>query len=298
VNKPFIIGTRGSDLALWQARHVQDQLQTLGAATELLIIKTQGDQVQHLSLDKLEGKGFFTKEIEDALLKGTIDVAVHSHKDLETEQPEGLTIGAVSERAAPNDVLLVHPNAFDPQRSYGVKHGASIGTGSARRKAQMKHIRPDIALNDIRGNVPTRVQKLREGHFDAILMAKAGLDRLALNLSDLHVIVLDTEDFVPAPAQGVLAIQCRSNDQKVLDLLRQLDNRTIRDLIDIERTVLNRMEGGCHLPLGVFAEKEDEHFVVHVAHASEWDQPVRKFTFISDEAAALPEMILQALNEA
>lgn len=273
-------------------------MHALGVSTELLIIKTQGDQVQHLSLDKLEGKGFFTKEIEDALLAGTIDIAVHSHKDLETEQPEGLTIGAVSDRAAPQDVLLVHPRAHDTLRTYGLQHGASVGTSSARRKAQMKHLREDIVLSDIRGNVPTRIQKLRDGHFDAILMAKAGLDRLNLDLSDLHVVVLDTDDFVPAPAQGVLAIQCRSSDAQALEVVRQLNHDSTRELIHIERTVLNRMEGGCHLPLGVFAQKEDDHFVVHVAHAAEWDQPVRKFTFISDKADALPDMIINALNHA
>jgi hydroxymethylbilane synthase len=165
----LIIGTRGSDLALWQANYVQSKLKTLGVESTIHIIKTQGDQIQHLSLDKLEGKGFFTKEIEDALLQNEVDIAVHSHKDLETEQPFGLMIAAVSDRADAAEMLLIHPRAFDENQKIPFKLNAVIGTSSARRKSQVLHFRPDITLQDIRGNVPTRVQKLRDGQYDAIL---------------------------------------------------------------------------------------------------------------------------------
>lgn len=296
MKSPIIIGTRGSELALWQARHVQAQLAAQGVTAELHIIKTQGDQIQHLSLDKLEGKGFFTKEIEEALLHETIDLAVHSHKDLETEQPEGLVVGAVSSRAAVEDVLLIHKNSTDTTQPFRLKQSAVVGTSSNRRKAQMLSMRDDIELRDIRGNVPTRLQKLRDGMFDAILMAKAGLDRLELDLSDLEVVVMDPSEFVPAPAQGVLALQCRAGDADLLEVLSKLDQPQTRTLVHIERTVLNRMQGGCHLPLGVFASHEENEFVVHVAHANDWQSPVRRFTFVSDEAASLPDMILSALQ--
>jgi hydroxymethylbilane synthase len=205
------IGTRGSDLALWQANHVKRQLENLGCSVSILEIKTQGDAIQHLSFDKLEGKGFFTKEIELALLENTIDLAVHSHKDLETNSPDGLIIACVSEREDPADLLLVAKDAVDLNQKWELKENAVVGTSSARRKSQVLSFRSDVLLNDLRGNVPTRIQKLRDGKYDAILLAKAGVDRLKIDLSEFHVFVLDPTDFVPAPAQGVLALQIRCN---------------------------------------------------------------------------------------
>lgn len=289
------IGTRGSELALWQANFVKSELEKQGVEVELIIIKTQGDQIQHLSLDKLEGKGFFTKEIEHALLQNEVDIAVHSHKDLETEQPLGLTIAAVSARAAASELLLIHPNSIDKSKKWSFKEGAVVGTSSSRRKSQVLHHRPDITLKDIRGNVPTRVNKLRQGEFDAILLAKAGVDRLALDLSDLLAIELSTTEFVPAPAQGVLAMQCRSNDQRVIDILSQLNHTEVQRLISIERGVLNKMKGGCHLPLGVFAEERNQEFTVRVSYAKAWDMPVRYITFKSDHIEKLADQIVDSL---
>ncbi|MFN5705710.1 MAG: hydroxymethylbilane synthase, partial [bacterium] len=185
------IGSRGSDLALWQAHHVKDRLTQVGADVSITIFKTQGDKIQHLSLDKLEGKGFFTKELEDALLNNEIDLAVHSHKDLPTLSPPGLIISAVSEREDPSELLLIRKESVDTTQYLSFKKNAILGTSSARRKVQMLEFRDDIILNDIRGNVPTRIQKLREGQFDAILLARAGVERLKLDLSDLHVIILN-----------------------------------------------------------------------------------------------------------
>jgi hydroxymethylbilane synthase len=298
VSKSIIIGTRGSDLALWQANFVKSELERLGHSVELVIIKTTGDQIQHLSFDKIEGKGFFTKEIEEALLKKEVDLAVHSHKDLETHQPEGLVIAAVSARADASDVLLVLKSCVDSEQRWSLKSNANVGTSSSRRKALMRHFRPDVTLTDIRGNVPTRVEKLRSGQFDAIVMAKAGLDRLKLDLSDLHVEILDPEDFVPAPAQGVLGLQCREEDARIREILGHLNHPDVAKRIQIERTVLQKMEGGCHLPLGVYAIEDDGEFTVNVAYAPQWDQPMRALTFISDDAAGLPDLILKEIKPA
>lgn len=297
MRNPLIIGTRGSDLALWQANHVQMLLKHIGVESEIFIIKTKGDQIQHLSFDKIEGKGFFTKEIEESLLNKEVDIAVHSHKDLETEQPFGLTIAAVSDRADPADLLLIHPDAYDASEKFSFKKNAIVGTSSARRKAQILGYRNDITIQDIRGNVPTRVQKLRDKQFDAILLAKAGLDRLKLDLSGLHAVALDPEEFIPAPAQGVLALQCRTEDQDVIDTLSKLNNAKVQRLITIERTVLNKLQGGCQLPLGVYATEYDGEYTVQVSYAQAWDQPNRLLTFISDDPISLPDTIIAELKK-
>ncbi len=247
-----IIGSRGSDLALWQAHHVKKQLENLGASVEIKIIVTQGDAIQNLSFDKLEGKGFFTKEIEQELLDLKIDLAVHSHKDLETNPPAGLKIAAVSEREDPSELLLIRKEKTDSSQEWSLAANALIGTSSARRKAIVQRLRPDLKINDLRGNVPTRVQKLRDGQYDAILLAKAGVDRLGLDLSEFHVEVLDPTVFVPAPAQGVLGLQIRENDEAMEQLLVKMNHEEVASLIGIERKVLNLMEGGCQLPLGVY----------------------------------------------
>ena len=185
------IGSRGSDLALWQANHVKKQLEALGSSVEIKIIVTQGDAIQNLSFDKLEGKGFFTKEIETALLNNEIDLAVHSHKDLETDQPKGLVVAAVSEREDPADLLLIRKEKVDTLQLWSLAEQSIIGTSSARRKSQVRGFRPDAEIKDLRGNVPTRIQKLRDGQYDAILLAKAGVDRLKIELSEFHVERLD-----------------------------------------------------------------------------------------------------------
>ncbi len=297
IESEIILGTRGSDLALWQANFVKSQLQAIGISCRLHIIKTQGDNIQHLSLDKLEGKGFFTKEIEEALLNRQIDLAVHSHKDLETEQPQGLIIAAVSSRADASEYLLIRKESVDKEELFSLKKNSIVGTSSARRKAQMLHYRPDVDLADIRGNVPTRIQKLREQKYDAILLAKAGVDRLQLDISDLDAQILSVYDFVPAPAQGVLAMQCRSEDQDLIRQLSKLNDEHVQQLVRIERTVLNRLHGGCHMPLGVFAEKSGDIYTAQVAIADEWNTPIRKFALQHHDSSALIEMILEEINK-
>ena len=262
------IGSRGSDLALWQANHVKRQLENLGHTVEIKVIITQGDAIQHLSFDKLEGKGFFTKEIETALLEKSIDLAVHSHKDLETNPPAGLVIAAVSEREDPSDLLLIAKSKVDTTQPWNLALDASIGTSSARRKSQILRFRNDLNISDLRGNVPTRIQKLRDGNYDAIVLAKAGVDRLQLDLSEFFVEVLNPTEFVPAPAQGVLGLQIREDDTRMAEIMQHLNHTDVAKRIGIERKVLNLLDGGCQLPLGVYCPNEKQVFVSHATSSN------------------------------
>ena len=265
----IIIGSRGSDLALWQANHVKRLLENKGAQVEIKVIKTKGDRIQNLSFDKIEGKGFFTKEIEDALLSKTIDLAVHSLKDLETTSPEGLMIAAVSDRESPNDVLLIKPEAWDDSKKWNLKANAIVATSSARRQAWLKNGREDLQIVDLRGNVPTRIQKLRTQSIDAIVLAEAGINRISPDLSGLEKYVLDVNDFVPAPAQGVLGLQTRSDDATLINMVGSIGSESTRTIVEIERGVLSGVGGGCHVPLGAFCRHGESGFDLIVAHEGE-----------------------------
>lgn len=291
--KKITIGSRGSDLALWQANHIKQQLEELGAEVSITIIKTQGDAIQHLSFDKMEGKGFFTKELETALLDQSIDLAVHSHKDLETNFPEGLTIAAVSEREDPSDLLLICKNAVDESQKWGLKQGAVVGTSSARRKSQVMRYRPDVTIQDLRGNVPTRIQKLADGGYDAILLAKAGIDRLKIKLDDFHVVVLDPRAFVPAPAQGVLGLQIRENDTELAKLLSELNHTAVQQCIAVERKVLNLLQGGCQLPLGVYCPDEQN---VYVSFGENWEDGAILAHYEVEDLENIAEIIVEDLH--
>ncbi|MFN5621041.1 MAG: hydroxymethylbilane synthase [Flavobacteriales bacterium] len=293
---PIIIGSRGSDLALWQAHFVQAELKKNRLDSRIEIIQTKGDAIQHLSFDKIEGKGFFTKEIEEALLQKRIDIAVHSHKDLETTSPQGLLVAAVSHRADPRELLLIHPDAVDESKPLRLKLNAIVGTSSARRKAQLLDARADIALKDIRGNVPTRVQKLRDRQFDAIMLAKAGIDRLELNTDNLIAVALNIDELVPAPAQGVLAIQCRDDDDELISALQAIHHPDVQANIAIERSVLNQLHGGCQLPLGVHAIRHNQQFHAHVAFATAWNQPITKFQVSGASTEEVIRTILHRIN--
>ncbi|MFM7682594.1 MAG: hydroxymethylbilane synthase [Bacteroidota bacterium] len=288
-NRIIRIGTRGSDLALWQANFVKASLEKLGQQVEIQIIHTQGDKIQDLSFDKLEGKGFFTKEIEQALLEKQVDLAVHSHKDLETTSPDGLTIAAVSDREDPSELLLIRKESFDQSQFWNLKQNAIIGTSSVRRKSQILAHRSDLSIKDLRGNVPTRINKLREGHYDAILLAKAGVNRLELDLSDLHCETLNATEFIPAPAQGVLGLQIRSEDMELMHILVQLNHAETQARIEIERGVLKKMEGGCQLPLGVFCEGEK----VHVSFSENSAFPAKYFVFQNDNQDLINDIVSQ-----
>ena len=255
------IGTRGSDLALWQARLVRALLlERVGVEAEIVIIKTQGDLDQKATFDKMEGKGFFTKEIEAALLDRSVDLAVHSLKDLQTTMPPGLALGAILNRADRRDMLLATPGAIDTTKLLQLKEGATVGTTSARRVAQLKHLRPDLEIRPLRGNVPTRVRKLREGEYDAILVAAAGMDRLELPLDGLHVQRMTETVLVPAPGQGALAIQIRDEQSETADAVRQLNDGILRQTVLLEREILRQLEGGCQLPLGSTVNADPQGF--------------------------------------
>ena len=290
--KPITIGTRGSDLALWQANFVRKELERLGHQVHIKMITTQGDKIQDLGFDKMEGKGFFTKEIEAALLKRDIDLAVHSHKDLETKQPEGLEVAAVSARENPCELLLIRESAYQENALWGLRKDAVVGTSSARRKSQLLALRQDVQIKELRGNVPTRVEKLRSGQYDAILLAKAGILRLELDLSGLVSIDLTPDEFVPAPAQGVLALQIRSVDTELQKVLKQINDFKVQKLVHLERSVLNLMDGGCQLPLGVYCDNK----YVHVAFSDDAMHPSRYFRFPYKDDPEFPRKIVEHLQ--
>lgn len=296
MSRKIIIGSRGSDLALWQAHHVEARLQELGHDVEIKIIKTQGDKIQHLSFDKMEGKGFFTKELEEKLLDGSIDLAVHSHKDLPTEHPEGLIIAAVSEREDPADLLLIRNEKVDASRKLDLTENPVVGTSSARRKSQLLHHRPDIDIKDLRGNVPTRINKLREGQYDAIMLAAAGVERLKLDLSEFHVLRLDPTEFIPAPAQGVLGLQIRETDSELAEILANLNSDAVARRIGVERRILNLFEGGCQMPLGAYCVEENGQLTVKACVADAWDAPVRIEVRSGSEVEALAQETVAALR--
>ena len=296
MKSPIVIASRGSALALWQAQFVQEELNRIGITSEIRIYKTQGDTVQDLPLDKLEGKGFFTKEIEEALLKGEADLAVHSHKDLPTVSPDGLVIAAVSYRETPGELILIRKEAVDLKSKFRFKKNAIVGTSSARRKVQLLAYRPDVVLKDLRGNVPTRIQKLRDGNYDVIVLAAAGVERLKINLDDLHVEKIDPYEFVPAPAQGVLALQTCDNANELIAELQKIHHTEVQECISIERKVLNIFEGGCHMPLGVYCELEDETFKVWTAMAEEWDRPLRVHYTETKKPETIAERIVEKIK--
>jgi hydroxymethylbilane synthase len=262
--KEIIVGTRGAELALWQAEFIKSCLEPIRAVpVRIEVIKTQGDKLDQLAFDKIEGKGFFTKEIEDALLAGQIDLAVHSLKDLMTTMPEGLKLAAVGFREDSREIVLINKAAYDPTCPLNVKSGSAIGSSSVRRQCQIAESAPELILKDIRGNVPTRVRKLREGQYDAIILAYAGVKRLGLDLSDLEVVILPHEQFLPAPGQGILAAQTRENDDTVNSIVSQLDDPEIRLQARLERGLLARFAGGCQLPLGTYSQISGGTLVLH-----------------------------------
>ncbi len=281
MSKRITIGTRGSKLALWQANFVKDSLLSEGYEVEIEIIKTKGDAIQHLSFDKIEGKGFFTKELEDALLNNTIDLAVHSMKDLPTAMDERLMIAGVSERANPADWLIIQKDKRESSKILKLKEDAQVGTSSNRRKALLKHLRPDLQTKDLRGNVPTRLKKLSEGHSDAIILAAAGLERLQIDLTEFEVVKLHPREFIPAPAQGVLAYQINRDNIWVRDAVQKIHHPEVARSTNVERTILKLLEGGCHLPLGAYCERDlMGYYHVWSAYAESLEEPLQH-TFLS-----------------
>ncbi len=296
LKQPIILGTRGSELALWQAHHIQNELNQLGWAVDIKIIKTKGDKIQDLSFDKIEGKGFFTKELQDALLSNEIDMAVHSHKDLETTQPEGLLIAAVTKREEANEVLIIKDRSFQKDAVLHLPPDAIVGTSSIRRKMILGHTRPDIAFVDLRGNVPTRIQKLRDNTWDAIVLAKAGINRIAPSLEGLHAVTLDPLQWIPAPAQGALAIECRSADVQLQDVLKSLHHPETATAVHIERSILKGIGGGCQVPLSSFAFNQNGLWHVHTAFTNSLRDPMQQLAMQHAQPDFLVHSTLAALD--
>jgi len=292
----IIIGTRGSELALWQAHYAQNQLIKAGLEVGIKVIHTKGDNFQNLSFNKIEGKGFFTKEIEHALLNGEIDMAVHSFKDLPTQSEPGLCVGACSYRENPFDVLIIHPDAVDMSKPLNLKTNATVGTSASRRKAQLHAIRKDLQLKDIRGNVKTRLEKIGN-EVEAVVLAAAGLNRLNIDLKGFHRVILTQTLSVPAAAQGVLAYQIRDNDQEMKKVLRHLHHPEVEMLVNFERSVLNALGGGCQQPIGVYATQNNEQGMqIWACFAeNEFDFPIRVF-FQSKTLDGLSEQITNRLK--
>ena len=244
------IGTRASELALWQAEYIAAEIekQYPTVRVELRRMTTKGDRILDAPLAKIGGKGLFTKDLEQAMFAGEIDLAVHSLKDMPTEVPDGLVIGAVTERLDAGDAFV----SVRYQSMEELPQGAKVGTSSLRRRAQLLAVRPDLKIHDLRGNVNTRLAKLDAGEFDAIVLAAAGLKRLGLG--ERIRTILPRSMILPAVGQGTLAIECRADDMRILELIDFLRDPQMTAAATAERAFLRRVEGGCQIPVGVYAE--------------------------------------------
>jgi hydroxymethylbilane synthase len=245
----LIVGTRGSQLALWQAEWVQRQLNAIAPDISVILkrIQTSGDKIQDVPLAKIGGKGLFVKEIEEALLRQEIDLAVHSMKDVPSVLPEGLEIICVPEREDPRDALI----AREGHSLEKLPVGGRVGTSSLRRQAQLLHVRPDLKIAVLRGNVDTRLRKVRENHFDAIILAASGLKRLGWDQEVTEYLSVDVS--LPAIGQGSLGLEGRKDDVFVRDLVAQFEHRPTRIAVTAERALLTRLEGGCQVPIAGYA---------------------------------------------
>lgn len=262
--KPLRIGSRGSDLAMWQAEDVFKKISALPGAPplEIVKIKSSGDLNQTVPLWTTTGRGFFTVELDQALLKGEVDLAVHSLKDLATVLSDGTFLAAVLEREDPHDAIVTRSGTD----LMGLTKGARLGTSSLRRRAFVANLRPDIEHAELRGNVPTRLRKLDDGEYDAIILATAGLKRLGLGERISARLPMDV--FPPAAAQGAVAIGTRLGDEETLKWVRPLEHMPTRLAVDAERTLLRRLEGGCQAPVGTLATVSDEAISIHAAVCS------------------------------
>ncbi|HEX4538119.1 MAG TPA: hydroxymethylbilane synthase [Candidatus Acidoferrum sp.] len=292
--KHLRIGTRGSLLAKWQAESVRKQLFALaGVEAEIVIIKTSGDKMQQAPLSQIGGKGIFIKELEDALLDESIDLAVHSVKDIPTEVPGGLSFPAVCRRDDIRD-CLISPTGSALE---ALRQGARVGTSSLRRRAQLLRLRPDLDIRELRGNVDTRLRKVGDGEYDAIVLAKAGLDRLGLSQRISETFA--PEIFMPAVGQGAIAVETRLNDNETGDLLSKLDDPETRAAIITERALLGALQGGCQVPIGAWARIERGEMVLEACVTSvDGQQYVKqRLTGAADQGVQLGEQMARLLME-
>jgi hydroxymethylbilane synthase len=290
--KPIRIGTRGSMLAKWQAEFVRKKiLEATGVDADIVIIKTTGDKLQTASFAQIAGKGVFIKELEEALLNEEIDLAVHSVKDIPTEVPSRLCFPVICRREDTRDCLVATKN----ETLSTLRHGARIGTSSLRRRAQILHARRDLDVRELRGNVDTRLRKVASGEYDAILLAKAGLDRLGW--SNRISEVLSPDVCMSAVGQGALGVQARLKDNDIADALAPLDDFETRQSIVAERSLLAALEGGCQVPLGAWARFERGELVIDAVVCSpDGSQHVRqRATAPPDQARELGQRVAQML---
>jgi hydroxymethylbilane synthase len=257
--KALRIGTRGSALALWQARSIAEALrEATGIEPEIVVIKTSGDKFQQVSFSQIGTKGVFIKELEDALLEERIDLAVHSMKDVPTEMPEGLLIAAIGKREDVRDALLSSSGAT----LASLPQGARVGTSSLRRQSQLLYARRDLRLLELRGNVDTRIEKLKRGDYDAIVLAKAGLDRLGLSGNISQVLPHDVS--LPAAGQGAIGIEARAGDAETMRVLAGLEDAETRSAVTAERCALAGLGGGCQVPIGAWGRTENGKLLLDV----------------------------------
>jgi hydroxymethylbilane synthase len=281
--RPLRIGSRGSILARWQAEFVRKQLfQLTGVEAEIIIIKTSGDKMEQAPLPQIGGKGIFIKELEEALLDESVDLAVHSVKDIPTETPGRLFFPAVCRRDDVRDCLVSN----DGTLLANLKQGARVGTSSLRRQAQLRHYRPDLDIRELRGNVDTRLRKVESGAYDAIVLSKAGLDRLGW--SQRITEPLSTEISLPAVGQGAIAIESRVKDQEAAEILGRLDDPETRTVIIAERALLAALKGGCQVPLGAWARIERGELVMEAVVCS-----VDGVQYVRQKASAPPDQAVQ-----
>lgn len=287
------IGTRQSALALWQAEYVAKCLREKypGLRVELIKMTTKGDRILDAPLSKIGGKGLFTKALETAMLERRTDIAVHSLKDMPAIVPEGLAIACITKRFNPGDAFV--SNKYD--RFEQLPRGAVIGTSSLRRKAQLLALRPDLTIRDLRGNVNSRLAKLDAGEYDAVILACAGLKRLGFG--DRIKEVVSQEDLLPAVGQGALAIEAREGDEEVLDLIKFLNDEDTRTAATLERSFLARVEGGCQVPVGVYAQVKEGGIEAEAVIASLDGAKVYrgKITGSLEEAPALGRQLAESL---
>ncbi|MGG4497912.1 hydroxymethylbilane synthase [Brevibacillus reuszeri] len=286
------VGTRRSNLALTQTNWVVDQLKGLApeADFELHEIVTKGDRILDVTLSKVGGKGLFVKEIEQSLFDKETDFAVHSCKDMPSELPEGLVIGAIPKRVDPRDVLL----SKDGKTLDELPEGALVGTSSLRRSAQILAHRPDIQIESLRGNIDTRVRKLEEGNFDAIILAAAGLERV--NFEGEIAQFLPVEISLPAVGQGALAIECRADDEEMLALLKRIDHEPTRRAVTAERSFLHKLQGGCQVPIGAYATVAEDNLITLTGMVGSPDgKQLFKNTATGNDPLALGIQVAEAL---
>ena len=295
------LGTRGSLLAKTQSQLVASELEKLhkGLAVELVIIKTSADSIQDKPLHEFGGKGLFTKELEQALLGGEVDLAVHSFKDVPVTQPlvdqSDLIIAAVPRREDPRDVLI----SLKAKSIEELPQGAKVGTGSQRRRCQLLAKRADLKVEALRGNIDTRLRKLRDDQFDAIILAAAGLRRGAMFHED-EMVILEPEQMLPAPGQGALALQCRRNDEKTRSLVALMDDAATESCVAIERLIVSALEGDCQSPIAALAElKNNEIFLQCAVGARGGDPPVlwASSTGPADHPDRAVDKVLKSLSD-